>query len=56
MKGHRWRRLCGKWPTYCVRCGLVKLNNPASIKAAKAPCEADYDDEEFDRKKRGKQC
>jgi hypothetical protein len=33
------RRICSWW--YCVKCGLVYLNNAATRKAVKAPCPGD---------------
>jgi hypothetical protein len=43
MIPHHWftpsvKGSCGKWLTYCARCGLVALKNEVTQRAIKAGC------------------
>ena len=44
MSAHNWQGRIGKlaWH-YCLKCGLIRLNNRASEKAARKPCPDDND-------------
>lgn len=48
-KGHRpFKRRRMVWP-YCIKCGLLYLNNDVTRRAIRGPCEGDnYSDREDD--------
>lgn len=38
MKGHKWLTYILRGFTVCAGCGLIRLNNKATEKAARKPC------------------
>ena len=58
MSGHTFSRKlnCTGMYLYCNRCGLIRLNNKATIKAINKPCGGlrDLDDDEYLKATKGK--